>query len=683
MKFRFQIIILLLGILPFKAFTQADINPVISDILREYLENFIADADYSDLEQTLLDYYHKPLSLNSATDKQLADLLFLSDKQISDILAYRIKYKGYRTIYELAAIPSMDSLTLARLKYFTSTDEALPQLQLKPAEIFTRGSNRLNIKYQRTLEQEKGYRNDTSDNRYLGSPYRLMIRYDHQISDKVSYGFIAEKDPGEELFRGSQKNGFDFYSGHFYIANQKWIKQLVIGDYHANFGQGLAFYSGMSFGKSANATGLFRYSPGLRPSLSTNESNFLRGVGITTAFKNIKLTAFFSHRSIDGRGTNIDSLNYEDNYFTSLTSTGYHRTPSEIAKKDNLTETLGGMHIKAGFSKLDLGFTAVGGKFSMPLLVSDQLYKLYAFEGSSFLNFGTDYSYTFKNYHLFGELGFDGKTFANITGLNINLNSRMTASILYRNYPKEYRAVYANAFRENTTTQNEQGLYVSFNLIPAKNWTVNMYLDHFYFPWVKYGADAPSKGYDYLLDITWRTNSRLSLNSHVRYNYHEINVSENTTPLNYLTYSERLNFRLGLTYSVSKKISLATRAEYNRYATLNKAIDGLMFYQDLKFSLFSEKLKISMRYAFINSDNYETRFYAFENDMPYSFSINSLYDKSLRYYLLAEYELKKYLTFWLKLSQTHYLDRSTIGSGLAEIEGNKKTDLELMLQVEF
>ena len=51
MKFRFQIIILLLGILPFKAFTQADINPVISDILREYLENFIADADYSELEK--------------------------------------------------------------------------------------------------------------------------------------------------------------------------------------------------------------------------------------------------------------------------------------------------------------------------------------------------------------------------------------------------------------------------------------------------------------------------------------------------------------------------------------------------------------------------------------------------------------------------------------------------------
>ena len=683
MKLRFHIIIMLIGILPFKALSQKDINPVISDILREYLENFNADADYSDLEQTLIDYYNKPVSLNTATDKQLSELLFLSDKQVSDILDYRKKFKGYRTIYELAAIPSIDSLTLSRLKYFTTTVENPKPQGLNPVHIFTKGRNKLNIKYQQTLEQEKGYRIDTTENHYPGSPYRLMIRYDHKLSDKVSYGFIAEKDPGEELFRGSQKNGFDFYSGHFYIANQKWIKQLVIGDYHANFGQGLTFYSGMSFGKSANATSLFRYSPGLRPSLSTNESNFLRGIGITTAYKDIQLTTFFSHRSIDGRGTNYDSLNFEDNYFTSLTSTGYHRTASEIAKKNNLTETLAGMHIKAGFSKVDIGVTAVAGKFSIPLLAGDELYKLYAFEGSSFLNFGSDYSYTFKNFHLFGEFGFDGNTFANITGLNINLNSRVSASILYRNYPQKYKAVYANAFRENSTTQNEQGLYVSFNIIPAKDWSVNLYLDHFYFPWLKYGADAPSKGLDYLIDVTYRPNLRVALNSRLRYTYHEKNASENITALNYLTFSERFNFRLSLSYYLSTMISLATRVEYNRYYSLNNATDGLMAYQDLKFSFLKDKLNITARYAFINSTDFDTRFYTFESDMPYSFSITSLYDKCLRYYLLAEYEMKKYLSFWLKVSQTNYLNKNSIGSGLSEIDGNKRTELKLMLQVEF
>jgi hypothetical protein len=683
MNFRYKITLLLFGILPFFSFSQKNDNPLISEILQEYLENFIADADYSDLEQTLITYYNNPLSLNTATDKQLTDLLFLTEKQVTDIIEYRIKFKGYRTIYELAAIPSMDSVTLHRLKYFTSTEESTSQLRIKPIHILTRGVNRLNIKYQQNLEQEKGYQADLTNNGYLGSPYRLMIRYSHQLSDKVSYGFIAEKDPGEELFRGSQKNGFDFYSGHFFISNQKWIKQLVIGDYHANFGQGLAFYSGMSFGKSANATGLYRYSPGLKPSMSANESNFLRGIGITSGYKNIKLTAFFSHRSIDGSGTGSDSMNQETAYFTSLTSTGYHRTNAEMAKKNNLTETLGGAHIVAGFSKLNLGFTVVGGKFSRPLLVSDQLYRLFTFEGTSFLNYGTDYSFTYKNYHLFGELGFDGKTFAGITGLNINLNSRMTASVLYRNYPKEYQAVYSNAFRENSATQNEQGIYISFNIIPAKNWSINMYLDHYSFPWLKYGVDGPSGGLDYMIDISCRPNSRFSLNGRVRYNYRELNSPENSTVLNFITSSKRYNFRLGLNFNVSKSIALLTRGEYNIYSTQEQNFSGLMLYQDIKFNMLKEKLKVYLRYAMVNSENYETRFYTFENDMPYSFSISSLYDLNLRYYLLVEYELKKYLSFWVKLSQTDYLNKTSVGSGLSETNGNKKTELKFMLQFEF
>lgn len=683
MKLRFYFIIFLLGILPFHALSQKDINTVISDILREYLENFSADADYSDLEQSLIDCYNKPLSLNTANDKQLSDLLFLTDRQIFDIQAYRIKFKGYRTIYELAAIPSIDSLTLSRLKYFTTTTENPKQKGLDPKQIYSRGRNKLNIKYQQTLQQEKGYRIDTAANHFPGSPFRLMLRYDHKLSDKVSYGFIAEKDPGEEFFRGSQKKGFDFYSGHFYIANQKRIKQFVIGDYHANFGQGLCFYSGMSFGKSANATGLFRYSQGLKPSLSTNETNFLRGIGITTEYKNIQLTTFYSHRKMDGRGTNADSLNFEDNYFSSLTSTGYHRTADEIAKKNNLSETLAGMHIKTSLAKADIGFTAVAGKFSIPLLASDALYKLYAFEGSSFLNFGSDYSYTFKNLHLYGEFGFDGKTIANITGLNINLNSKISASILYRNYPKKYQAVYANAFRENSTTQNEQGLYVSFNIIPSNAWSISLYLDRYYFPWLKYGADAPSKGLDGLADITFRPNSRLALSSRFRYNYQEKNASENITALNFLTFTERYNFRLNLSYKISSTISVVTKVDYIRYFTVSDAIDGLMACQDLKFSFLKDKLKIITRYAFVNSADYDTRIYAFENDMPFSFSITTLYDKSLRYYLLAEYELKKHLSFWLKLSQTDYLGKTTIGSGLSEIEGSKKTELKMMLQVEF
>jgi hypothetical protein len=243
--------------------------------------------------------------------------------------------------------------------------------------------------------------------------------------------------------------------------------------------------------------------------------------------------------------------------------------------------------------------------------------------------------------------------------------------------------VFANAFRENSATQNEQGLYIAFNIIPAKDWSINLYLDNYHFDWLKYSTDAPSKGIDLLSEITYRPSSRVALSSRFRYINYEKNVSENTTALNYPVSFERYNFKIGLTAYLTPVISVVTKVEYNRYYYLHDVSDGLMAYQDIKFSLWKKKLKISTRYAFVNCPAYETRFYTFENNMPYSFNITSFYDQCLRYYLLAEYEIKKYLTFWLKISQTDYLNKNSIGSGLSEIDGNKKTELRLMLQVEF
>ena len=98
-----------------------------------------------------------------------------------------------------------------------------------------------------------------------------------------------EKDPGEEFFTGSKKQGFDFYSGHFFMKNFGVLKALAVGDYQAQFGQGLTFWSGLAFGKSADAIGIKRNAVGLRPYTSVDENRFLRGVATTVGFKNFEI----------------------------------------------------------------------------------------------------------------------------------------------------------------------------------------------------------------------------------------------------------------------------------------------------------------------------------------------------------------------------------------------------------
>ncbi len=57
-----------------------------------------------------------------------------------------------------------------------------------------------------------------------------------------------EKDAGEEFFTGSNKQGFDYYSGHFYLKNiSQNVHSVALGDFQVYFGQGLTIWGG--FGK--------------------------------------------------------------------------------------------------------------------------------------------------------------------------------------------------------------------------------------------------------------------------------------------------------------------------------------------------------------------------------------------------------------------------------------------------
>ena len=64
-------------------------------------------------------------------------------------------------------------------------------------------------------------------------------------------------------------------------------------------------------------------------------------------------------------------------------------------------------------------------------------------------------------------------------------------------------------------------------------------------------------------------------------------------------------------------------------------------------------------------------------DVLYSYSIPVFYDKGLRYYLNCNVDLNRKITIWARLAQTVYKGKSLIGSGLDEIQGNKKTEIKL------
>lgn len=85
------------------------------------------------------------------------------------------------------------------------------------------------------------------------------------------------------------------------------------------------------------------------------------------------------------------------------------------------------------------------------------------------------------------------------------------------------------------------------------------------------------------------------------------------------------------------------------------------------------------RLAWFHTDNYDTRIYAYENDVRFAYSIPFLYGKGVRCYINLRANVAKRMSLWAKLSRTWYFDQRTISSGWNEIQGNKRTNVTLEL----
>jgi hypothetical protein len=96
-----------------------------------------------------------------------------------------------------------------------------------------------------------------------------------------------------------------------------------------------------------------------------------------------------------------------------------------------------------------------------------------------------------------------------------------------------------------------------------------------------------------------------------------------------------------------------------------------------------QKLHSDLRLQYFETDGYNSRIYAYENDVLYSFSIPAFLNKGFRYYLSLSYDLNKRLTGWLKWAQTIYQGQSKVSSGLDEIDGNTQSRITLQLQMSF
>lgn len=162
------------------------------------------------------------------------------------------------------------------------------------------------------------------------------------------------------------------------------------------------------------------------------------------------------------------------------------------------------------------------------------------------------------------------------------------------------------------------------------------------------------------------------------------NQSDNDGAFDYLVNEQRQAVRFNAKYKVTEAITLANRIEWAYYKIGNsKAENGFVIYQDVNFKLLSFPLSFNARLAIFKTNSYNSRIYAYENDVLYSFSIPSYYGNGMRYYITLRYTATRNFDFWVRFSQTQMFDAKTIGTGQDMIDTNHKSEIKVQMRLRF
>jgi hypothetical protein len=342
--------------------------------------------------------------------------------------------------------------------------------------------------------------------------------------------------------------------------------------------------------------------------------------------------------------------------------------------------------------QLGISLNCIHFQFSRPFQKKDEPYNLYSLKGSILTDYSIDYYYTYRNMHLFGELEMDQwRHFALVQGMLISLSDNVGMSFLYRNISVAYQSLYSDAFTENTVPNNEKGFYSGISMKPVAGLQLDMYFDLFIFPWLKYQVDAPSVGRDLFCQASYQPNKSWNLILLYKNEIKGANASMPDVPTHGLLSPVKRRWRISSDYNINRNLNFNCRMEFVSIAV--KGLSDRRGYLGISgLGYRKSRFSINIAAAMFETDDYDSRIYAYESDLLYHFSLPSFYGRGIHYYINIHQDFSRLMTRraghfkmsgWIKWGQTFYPGASSIGTGLDEIPGNRKTEIKAEVLVQW
>jgi hypothetical protein len=562
----------------------------------------------------LYELAENPVNLNSSDEAEISRLFFLTDFQVKALA-------DYSSFNELAYIPGFDRSTTEMITPFAT-------ITGKEATITD------SVRLRNLLITNISLKTGSNDSVYLGSPLKVLTKYKFSAGN-FSGGLTFEKDQGEKFFCPGTISP-DFFSASIAYAGKGVVRQVILGDYSARFGQGVNINTGISTGLSLTSQGYIAATNEIKPYTSTDENIFFRGIATQLAIRKAELSIFCSRKSIDA--TICSSNGISGDFIGNFYKSGTHNTLSLLQKKDAISESVYGINFSYNFRIIRIGMAWSENRFSLPAMPDyNNPEKILSFSGRTNNVSSLYYSSMVKRILLYGEVAANAsKEYSIVQGLSFRPSGRLIINFMYWKSTPGFTSFHGKGPGGSSGSYSEESLLGNFTFEAAKHLFVRggCYIQHF--PWLKYRCSSPSNGMKKEAGFRYMPTEKLAFDGLYTCRLSMVdNSSSNGIPALKQTISRSL--KIVGRYSVSDILTIGTRIDFRIVDPSGSR--GTALLQDLNYAPGKIPLKFWIRYCIFSTDDYDSRIYTWENDLLYTYSIPALFGKGSRVYVMAAWKI--------------------------------------------
>jgi hypothetical protein len=220
----------------------------------------------------------------------------------------------------------------------------------------------------------------------------------------------------------------------------------------------------------------------------------------------------------------------------------------------------------------------------------------------------------------------------------ISLGKRFDMTLLYRYYGVNYNPIYSRSFAAGSKAQNEQGLYLASSYAPSKQIKVDAALDIYHHPWLQYRQSNTSCNYDALLQCSYLPNKKSAFLIRLKHSSGSVDLTSAEQKISdpIAMWQELLGNRM-------ENVWVLQSGKPTEY--------GMLLAQDISWKYPKAHLNIAARIAYFQTGGYNSRIYAHEPDLAFSYSMPVFQGKGYRYSIQVAYRFRRYLDLSIRWAQ--------------------------------